>query len=87
MRVLRLPKWALIWIQGLYIKSRPTFPKAYVAGDMAEFWRERNWPEPKNWARPAHFTHKGHVDWTLQYKVPRSIWKAHFKIESPIWAL
>ena len=49
MRVLRLPKWALIWAQGLYIESWPTSPKAYVAGDMAAFWRERNGPMPKNW--------------------------------------
>ena len=65
MRVLRLPKWALIWAQGLYIESRPTSPKAYVAGDMAAFWRERNGPKPKNWVEglgrltshlPAHFT-------------------------------
>jgi hypothetical protein len=44
MRVLRLPKWALIWAQGLYIESQPTSPKAYVAGDMAAFWMERNRP-------------------------------------------
>jgi hypothetical protein len=65
MRVLRLPKWALIWAQGLYIESWPTSPKAYVAGDIAVFWRERNGPKPKNWVEglgrptshlPAHFT-------------------------------
>ena len=56
---------AQIWAQGLYIESRPTSPKAYVAGDMAAFWRERNGPKPKNWVEglgrptshlPAHFT-------------------------------
>ena len=51
MRVLRLPKWALIWAQGLYIESRPTSPKAYVAGDMATFRREKNGPMPKNWVK------------------------------------
>ena len=115
MRVFRLPKWALIWAQGLQIESRPTSPKAYVVGDMSAFWRERNGLQPKNWVeglwRPtshlwptspikvvAHkfiqfqfghnsFKPKWAVDWALQYKVPRPIQKAHFKVEFPIWIL
>ena len=49
MRVLKLPKWALIWAQGLYIESRPTSPKAYVAGDTAAFWSEEMGCSQKNW--------------------------------------
>ena len=43
------PNGPYIWAQGLYIESRRTSPKGYVAGDMAEFWRKRNGPMPKNW--------------------------------------
>jgi len=110
-----------IWAQGLYVESRPTSLKAYVAGDMAAFWRERNRPKSKNWVEglgrptshlPAHFTQlpsfshllvlsnissfnssKGITrlipsgPWIGPYEVPRPIWKAHFKVEFPIWAL
>ena len=33
------------------------------------------------------FKPKWAVDWALQYKDLRPIWKAHFKVDFPIWAL
>ena len=55
----RLHVWPSGWAHGLYIESRPTSPKACVAGDMATFWWEKTRPKAEYWInslwRP-HFT-------------------------------